>query len=745
MQQANAYIGTTQNRVDGRAKVTGEAKYAAEFEAPDLAYGIVVSSAIAKGRITSIDASAALAVPGVLQVFTHENRPRTAWFDRNFRDETAPPGSPFRPLYDDRIVYSGQPIALVVAEEFELAAHAASLVRVEYEVDAHMTDLDLRRSEAYVPPKKRSNVKPPPSPRGDAEDAFAQAPVKIHAEYRIAIEHHNPMETHASTVVYEEDGTLTIHDKTQGAQNSQSYVSSVFGLSSSQVRVVSPYIGGAFGSGLRPQYQLFLAVMAALELKRSVRVVLTRDQMFTFGYRPLTIQTISLGANPDGKLVALMHDAIQTTSTFEEYQEVVVNWSNLLYHCDNVKLTYKLAQVDTYTPIDMRAPGAALGVTAIETAMDELAYAAGIDPIELRLRNYTETDEADKKSFTSKELRACYQIGAERFGWAKRNSEPRSMRDGRELVGWGMASGAWEAIMQKTAARAVLTQDGNLEVASATTDIGTGTYTILTQIAAETLGLPMAAVATKIGDSSLPKSPVQGGSWTAASAGSAVQNACVSVREKLFKYARQMENSPLANASIEQVTFADGRIRLMNDPSAGVTFAEAMQAGGVERVEAEEKASPSMLTSMRYSGYSHSAVFAEVKVDEQLGIIRVTRIVNAVAAGTILNPKTARSQILGGVVFGIGMALEEESMLDHNLGRFMNHNLAEYHVPVNADVYDIDVIFVSEHEDKLNPLGIKGLGEIGVVGTAAAIGNAIYHATGKRVREYPITIDKLLG
>jgi xanthine dehydrogenase YagR molybdenum-binding subunit len=745
MHQANTYIGTPQNRVDGRAKVTGAAKYAAEFDAPDLAYGIVVSSAIAKGRLKSIDASAALAVPGVLQVFTHENRPRTAWFDRNFRDETAPPGSPFRPLYDEQVVYSGQPIALVVAEEFELAAHAASLVRVEYETDTHMTDLDLKKSEAYVPPKKRSGVKPPPSPRGDAEGVFNQAPVKVHAEYRIAIEHHNPMETHASTVVYEEDGTLTIHDKTQGAQNSQGYVSSVFGLSNSQVRVVSPFIGGAFGSGLRPQYQLFLAVMAALELKRSVRVVLTRDLMFTFGYRPLTIQTISLGANPDGTLVSLMHDAIQTTSTFEDYQEVVVNWSNLLYHCDNVKLTYRLAQVDTYTPIDMRAPGAALGVTAIETAMDELAYAAGIDPIELRLRNYAETDEADKKSFTSKELRACYQIGAERFGWAKRNPEPRSMRDGRELVGWGMATGVWEAIMQKTAARAVLTLDGKLEVASATTDIGTGTYTILTQIAADTLGLPMEAVTTKIGDSGLPKSPVQGGSWTAASAGSAVQNACLSVREQLFKHARQMENSPLANASIEQVVFAEGRICLMNDPDVGITFAEAMQAAGVERVEAEEKASPGMLTSMRHSGYSHSAVFVEVRVDEELGRVRVTRVVNAVAAGTILNPKTARSQILGGVVFGIGMALEEESMLDHNLGRFMNHNLAEYHVPVNADVYDIDVIFVSENEQLLNPLGIKGLGEIGVVGTAAAIGNAVFHATGKRIREYPITVDKLLG
>ncbi|WP_201840186.1 xanthine dehydrogenase family protein molybdopterin-binding subunit [Microvirga zambiensis] len=744
MQLSKGLIGTPQNRVDGRAKVTGQAQYAAEFDTPDLAFGVVISSSIAKGRIASIEAEAALAVPGVLDVITHKNRPRTAWLDRSFRDEVAPPGSPFRPLYDEEIKYSGQPVALVVAEDFETAVYAASLVDIAYEVETHMTDLDIARREAYVPPKKRGGVKPPPSPTGDAEGAFAQAPVKVHGEYRIAVEHHNPMEMQASTVVYGQDGTLTIHDKTQGAQNSQGYVANVFGLSKDKVRVISPFVGGAFGLCLRPQYQLFLAVLAALELRRSVRVVLTRDQMFTVGYRPMAIQTISLGANPDGKLQSIVHDAVQTTSMFEDYQEAIVNWSNLLYHCDNVKLTYQLAQVDTYTPCDMRAPGAATGVTALETAMDELAYAVGIDPIELRLRNYTETDETEGKSYTSKELRACYQLGAERFGWSKRNPEPRSMREGRELVGWGMATGVWEAMLAKTAARAMLTLDGRLEVSCATADIGTGTYTILTQIAAETMGLRMEDVTAKIGDSSLPRSPVEGGSWTAASAGTAVQKACQSVREQLFKFARQMDSSPLANASIEQVAFAEGEIRLLNDSTARVTFAAAMQAGGVERVEAEEKSSPSFLDAARYSGYTHSAIFAEVKVDEELGVVRVTRIVNAVAAGTILNPKTARSQVMGGVVFGIGMALAEESMLDHNLGRFMNHNFGEYHVPVNADIYDIDVIFVSEHEDKLNPMGIKGLGEIGIVGTAAAIGNAIYHATGKRVREFPITLDKLL-
>ena len=354
---AETHVGSPRSRVDGRAKVTGAAKYAAEFNAPGLAYGYVVSGAIAKGRIARIDTAAARAVPGVLEVFTHENRPRTAWFSSSHRDEVAPPGSPFRPLYDETIHYSGQPIALVVAEDFGTARHAASLVRAEYEAEAHATDLDLEWGNAYVPPKKRSGMSTA-SPRGDAPGAYAKAPVRIAGEYRVAIEHHNPMETHASTVVWEGGGKITVHDKIQGVQNAQGYVTSVFGLSKSDVRVVSPYVGGAFGSGLRPQYQLFLAVMAALQLQRSVRVSLTRDQMFTFGYRPWTINKVMLGADPDGRLQAVMHEAVAGTSRFEDFQENVVNWSGLLYHCDNVRLDYKLAQLDTATPIDMRAPGA---------------------------------------------------------------------------------------------------------------------------------------------------------------------------------------------------------------------------------------------------------------------------------------------------------------------------------------------------------------------------------------------------
>ncbi|MHB2211243.1 xanthine dehydrogenase family protein molybdopterin-binding subunit [Methylobacterium sp. CM6257] len=740
----DTFVGSPRSRIDGPAKVTGLAKYAGEFAAPDLAYGYVVSSAIAKGRITAIDAAEAEAVPGVLKVLTHENRPRTAWRDKNFQDAVAPPGSPFRALYDDLIVFSGQPVALVVAEDFETARYAASLVRVSYEMQEPGTDLEALRGTAYEPPYKRMGIKPPPEPWGDADKAFGCAPVRVQGAYSLADEHHNPMEPHASTVVVEQDGTYTVYDKIQGVSNSHQYLANVFGLKPDQVRVLNPYLGGGFGSGLRPQYQLFLAMLAAQELKRSVRVTLTRDQMWSFTYRSEALQTIALGAEPDGKLTALRHDAVQGTSHFEDYQEVVVNWSGVLYKCDNVALGYRLVKLDTPTPGDMRAPGAVTGVFAIETAMDELAYATGLDPIDLRLRNYAESDAtAEGKPFGSKELRRCFELGAERFGWSKRNPEPRSTREGRELVGWGVATGIWESMMMQSSAIATLTPDGRLTVGNSTGDLGTGTYTILTQIAADTLGLPMDAVTAKLGDTRLPEAPVAGGSWTAASSGTAVMKACRNVAAQVFKLARAMENSPLANVDFERAVFSDGRISVAGDPSRSVSLVEVMQAAGVDKVEAIEQAGPDQDFNQKYEAYTHSAIFAEVKVDEELGQVRVTRVVSAIAAGKVLNPKTARSQILGGVVMGIGSALEEESMLDHRIGRFMNHNLGEYHVPVNADIYDIDVIFVDE-EDKANPLGVKGLGEIGIVGVAAAITNAVFHATGKRVRHLPITVDKLL-
>jgi len=735
---ATSYLGKPTSRVDGHAKVTGLAKYAAEYNVPGLAHGFVVSSAIAKGRIKRIHTADALSVDGVLDVFTHEHRPKLASSHEKYTDEVAPSGSPFRPLYDDKILFSGQPVALVVAEEYEIARFAASLIRIEYERKPHVTDFDAKRKRGAI--SKRDPAQS--VARGKPAPAFEQAAVRIKAEYRMPVEHHNPMEPFAATAVWEGDDRITVFDKTQGPQNCRNYVAGVFGMPRDKVRVLSPYVGGGFGSGLRPQYELLLAVLAARALKRSVRVTLTRQQMFTLGYRAANVHELALAANSDGNLASFRHEAVSMTSQFEDFQRDLVNWSSLLYRCANADLGQRLVKLDQNTPCDMRAPGGAEGAYAIECAMDELAYATDIDPLELRLINYSDKDQIEDRPYSSKKLRECYRQGAEKFGWSNRSSQPRSMRDGNELVGWGMATGIWEAMQMPASAKAVLTANGSVEIASATADIGPGTYTWMTQLAAEMLGVPIENVTAKLGDSALPDAPVQGGSFTVSSVGSAIHAACRAVQKELLGLAQKMARSPLAGAKLDDVVFAEGKIRHKHEESREVSVADAMRAGKADRIEKEASAEPNERS--KYSHSTHSAVFAEIKVDEQLGVIRVTRMVSAVAAGRILNPKLASSQILGAVVGGIGMALHEETVTDHRFGRFMSHNLADYHVPVNADVHAIDVIFVEEKDDEINPLGVKGVGEIGIVGVAAAVANAVYHATGKRVRDLPITLDKLM-
>jgi xanthine dehydrogenase YagR molybdenum-binding subunit len=729
-----SYIGSATSRIDGRAKVTGAAKYAAEYDQGGVVYGNVVGSMIAKGRVARIDSREALRVEGVLAVLTHENRPRMADRDDAYKDDAAPDGSPFRPLFDDKIRFSGQPVALVVAEDWETARYAASLLNIEYSEEAHATDIYAQRKEAFV-------IEKPEKPRGDAARAYATAAVRHEAEYFIPTENHNPMELFASTVIWEGNGKLTVYDKTQGVQNVHRYLCGVFGLKPEDVKVVSPYMGGGFGSGLRPQYQVVLAVLAAQALQRSVRLVLTRAQMYQLGCRPATIERLALGASATGTLDSITHEAIAMTSQFEDFSRNDTGWSGLLYKSDNAKYVHKLVRTDFATSSDMRAPGAATGVYALECAMDELAIALKIDPLELRLRCYSERDQNEDLPYTSKELRACYQQGATAFGWDKRNPAPRSMRDGSELVGWGMATGVWEALQVPTTARIVLTANGHAEVSSAASDIGTGTYTIMAQVAADMLGVPLDNISIKLGDSTLPTSPLEGGSWLAASISHAIADTAGEIRSKLFQLARNVENSPLANARLEDVVLRDGMIVSKQNADLKVSFADAMRQGGLDRVEAQKTANPK--EDNQHARNTHSAVFAEVKIDEQIGIIRVTRVVNAVAAGRVLNTKTAHSQIMGGVVWGIGMALHEETQVDHKFGRVMNADIAEYHVPVNADVHDIEVIFVDERDDIINPLGIKGMGEIGIVGVAAAIANAVYHATGVRVRDLPITLDKL--
>jgi xanthine dehydrogenase YagR molybdenum-binding subunit len=732
------FLGAAISRIDGRAKVTGAAKYAAEFNVNGLAHGVVVGSRIARGRILRIDASDALRVEGVIDVLTHQNRPAMADSDKSYQDDVAPEGSPFRPLYNDRILFNGQPIALVVAEEPEIARFAASLVHVDYAVEAHVTDVRAERERAGG---KAKGMFGPPQARGAAEAAFAAAATRHIGEYSTPIETHNPMELYASTAIWEGDGKLTVSDKTQGVQNVQRYLCNVFGLKSEDLRVLSPYMGGGFGSGLRPQYQAVLAVLAARALQRSVRVVLTRQQMYGLGYRPAMIQEIALGAHADGSLEAVTHDAVTITSRYETFHRQETGWSGILYKSANAKYAHRLAALDLPTPCDMRAPSATTGVYALECAMDELAVALKIDPLELRLRNYSDRDQNQDLPYSSKSLRACYLQGAEAFGWSKRSPEPRSMRDGAELVGWGMATGVWEALQMPIAVRIVLTGDGHAEVSCATSDIGTGTYTIMAQAAADMLGLPMENITIKLGDSTLPQSPVEGGSWIAASVVNGIATTAAAIRDDLLLLAQKAPDSPLAGAGPDDVTLTEGCLVGKADPSRRVSVVDAMRLGGADRVQQEKLTKFADDHSKAHN--THSAIFAEVKVDEQLGVIKVARVVSAIAAGRILNAKTARSQIMGGVVWGIGMALHEETLIDHAFGRVMNANISEYHVPVNADIHEIDVIFVDEPDPDVNPLGIKGVGEIGIVGVAAAIANAVYHATGVRVRDLPITIDKL--
>ncbi|QHS62929.1 xanthine dehydrogenase family protein molybdopterin-binding subunit [Chitinophaga agri] len=743
MSNQTTYIGKPVNRVDGYAKVTGDAKYAADHDAKGLCYGVIVSAGIAKGKILHIDTDAATQLEGVFKVFTHENVSGLAWFNRSYKDMDAPPGKHFRYLQTDIVTYSQQPVALVVAATFELARYAATLVRITYEADAHVTNLTGNLDQARPPKGKKTGFKKPAN-RGKFEKAFQAAPVKTTATYYHGAEHHNPMEMHASTVLYYKDGSITVYDKTQGVLNTQSYIKSVFGLSGKKVRTFAPFVGGAFGSGLRPQYQLFMAVLAALELKRSVKVMMTRQQMFSFGFRPITQQTLAIGAMEDGSLEAISHSAVSGTSRFEDYVENIVNWSGSLYHCRNVKQSYELVSMDTFTPLDMRAPGAVTGMFGLECAMDELSYQLNIDPLELRRINYSVEDGSMKKPYSSKALMDCYEQAAAAFGWSERSPQPRSMKNGHLLTGWGMATGMWDANTVPARAKAVFTADGRLTVGSATADIGTGTYTIMTQIAAETLGLPLDQVTFQLGDASLPFAYLEGGSTTAASVGTAVQQACVQIRERLFSLAKDIPDSPFRELTIEQVSFEDGKLFMTETPANFIHLKDIMTLTDTNEVKVTSTPLPNIFKQMKYAKNTHAAVFAEVQVDEELGVVKVTRVVSAVAAGRILNPKTARSQIMGGIVWGISGALYEESVLDHQFGRFINHNYAEYHIPVNLDIHNIEVIFVEEKDDVVNPMGIKGVGEIGQVGVAAAIANAIYHATGKRIRELPITLDKLL-
>jgi xanthine dehydrogenase YagR molybdenum-binding subunit len=729
------------SRVEGVAKVTGKAKYAAEFKVPNLAYGFIVLGDVAKGTIKAMDTKEAEGAPGVIRVFTHLNAPKLG---PKASTEYAPPENArqqdksFRALQSDKILFNMQPVALVVAETYEQARYAARLVKVSYNAEKHVTDTEALRGAARVPSQGQK-----PVPRGNPEEAMKNAPVKIEAEYRIPIEHHNPMELHAAIAFWEGE-KLTIFDKTQDVYGVRRHLATSFNVPEENVSVVSPFVGGAFGASLRPNYYPSLTAMAARELKRPVKIVYTRTQMYTgHGYRPYTIQKIALGAESSGKLTSMIHEAVHNTSSFEEFNDGTTNFTRQIYACPNLFASIKITDTNLNTPTWMRAPGAVSGMFALESAMDELAYALKIDPLELRLINYAETDPESGKPWSSKALRECYRLGAEKFGWKNRKMEPRSMRDGRLLVGWGMATGVWGAFQRPASARITFRADGTAIVTSATSDIGPGTYTVMTMIAAEYLGLPAEKVKFELGDTKFPRAPAQGGSQTTSSVGSAVYGAALDIGAKLLELANREANSPLKAAGASDVEMLDGRLRLKSDPSRFVSIAEVMRRNNLTEITETHESRPSP-ERQKYALLAHGAQFVEVKVDPDVGNVRVTRAIEITACGRIMNPKTSHSQEIGGVVWGIGMALEEATEVDHRFGRIMNPNLQHYHVPVNADVLEVETMFVEEDDKIVNPLGVKGMGELGMVGIPAAIANAVFHATGKRIRDLPITPDKLL-
>ena len=741
----SAATGQPHSRVDGVAKVTGAAKYAAEFARPDLAYGAIVQSTIAKGRIVTIDTAAAERAPGVLAVITHENAPKLPYQ----RQHPTPPvdpeiGAQLPMLQDDLVRHNGQYVALVVANTLEQATHAADLVRIAYDEEPAATSVEAALAHAFPVTEANAGSGTTASyHRGDPVRALADAPVQVDCTYVIARENHNPIEAHA-TIAEWHGQRLVLHDKTQWPGNVRSYVALTFGLPEEDVRVISPFVGGAFGSALRTWPHVILAAMAAREVGRPVKVVLTRRQMYYgVGHRPYTIQRVALGAGRDGRLAATIHDATAETSCYEEYAEQLLDATRMLYRCDDLSTLYRLVRLNINTPTPMRAPGHVSGLYALECALDELAVALAMDPVELRLRNHADADQAERLPWSSKSLNECLRAGAERFGWDRRNPEPRSMRTDGLLVGYGMAGVTYPARRAPASASTRILPDGRAIVQSATSDMGPGTYTSMAQVAADALGLPLDQVSFELGDTRFAKAPVHGGSLTMASVGPAVHAACLAARRQVLDLARGDGNSPLYGAADDAVTFADGRIFRKDDPAAGESYAEILQRHRSDGIEATGQAKPGEEAG-RFSMHSFGAVFAEVQVDPDFGTVRVRRLVGAYGIGRVINPKIAHSQCIGGMVGGIGMALLEDTRVDPRFGRVTNANLAEYLVPVHADVEELDVLFVDEDDPHVNPLGAKGVAELAICGVAPAIANAVYHATGRRVRDLPITPEKLL-
>ncbi len=739
MTNPKEHIGEPVNRVDGKLKVTGRAKYAYEYEIPNVAYGVIATSTIAKGIIKNIDTKAAETAPGVIAVITHLNAVKPPGFGGAGAKTSDPrvEGQAFRVFYDDRVHYNGQPIAMAVAATFEQATYAASLIKAQYEKEKHQTNLKAALSTAEVPKKAEEPV----HVRGNS-NAFNTSEVKEEHEYGTALQVHNPMEPHAALAVWEGDDKLTVYNKTQSSPLAQQDIMKAWKLPKENVHIISKFVGGAFGGASRVWPQEIAATIGAKQTGRPVKVVFTRDQLFNnVGYRPMSIQKVSIGADKDGRLTAIKHDGFGNTSSYEQFVERMTDATKVVYACENLSTTYKVVPLDVSTPAWTRGPGESSGMFAFESAVDEMAYALNMDPLEFRRKNYATEDPDKKLPWSSKFLNECYERGAAQFGWERRNRKPGTMQDGDWLIGQGMCTGIYHARRSPTSVKAILKDDGSLTLQSATADVGPGTATIMSQIASDASGVPLEKITFELGDSHYPPAVGQFGSMTTTSVGSAVYEVCDALKGKLID-AVKTRYPKLSNTGIADYKFNEGTISVAKE-SFSITHAQILKEVHLPELEIKLDAKPGEKAE-KYSGYSYNATFVEVRVHAQTKQIRMHRVVSAIDAGKIMNEKTGRSQVYSGVIWGIGQALSEESVIDDRYGRWMVKDLADYHVPVHADIPEIEVIFIDKSDDVITPIGAKGLGEIPIVGFAAAVANAVYHATGIRVRDLPITPDKLL-